>query len=119
MAIREAADKPWKILDGEETVVDIIDEEPDTETRRKRSRSPTRDEPNPKRTKVDGAACLAPRISVAAQNVFKSLVGGNHDLGAGDLFLTDGFRERWCRCPSVRASPAFRSWFLFFSVFHL
>ena len=56
--------------------------------------------------------CLAPPINSAAQQVLSRL----HDrvslgpvpgeaasglFGEGDIFLTEGWRERWCRCPKV------------------
>jgi E3 ubiquitin-protein ligase UBR7 len=104
IVFREEENQPWKVLDGEESVVVIMDEKADAETGSKRSRSPTRDEPDAKRTRVHselGAVCLAPRLNLAAQTVFNSLEQNDQRFGTGDLFLTDGFRARWCRCPSV------------------
>ena len=50
------------------------------------------------------APCLAPTPSPIAAQIFQQQHddGGSH--GSGDLFLTDGFRERWCRCED--ASPS-------------
>lgn len=121
MVVRDAEDKPWMVIDGEVSVVDVTGEEidvagdePDSESRRKRSRSPNGDEPDAKRAKVDGSACLAPPVNPAAQDVFKRLTQEDRQLGSGDLFFTEGFRERWCRCPSVRVHYIFISLVLIF-----
>lgn len=104
MVVRDQENQPWKILDGEESHVDVVTEDSVVEARRKRSRSPTGGEPGPKRVKVDGGACLAPGVNPVARGVFQRLDKGDQQLGAGDLFLTEGFRERWCQCQSVGIS---------------
>jgi E3 ubiquitin-protein ligase UBR7 len=68
----------------------------------KRPRSPTSaGAPEAKRLRVGEESsevlCRAPLADLTAQRV-KS----DPSLGTGDVFLTDGWRERWCRCLSVR-----------------
>lgn len=65
------------------------------------SQSPANAEQESKRVQVDEDLCLAPDINPVAQAVFRCLDKGDQRLGAGDLFLTEGFRERWCQCHSV------------------
>lgn len=51
--------------------------------------------------------CLAPPLNEAAQRVLSLKLSSDAtpDLeGAGDVFLTEGFRDRWCRCPTVSTS---------------
>ncbi|KAF7798074.1 hypothetical protein EIP86_009288 [Pleurotus ostreatoroseus] len=48
--------------------------------------------------------CLSPPTNPLAQRI----LNGATSLGAGDVFLTDGFRDRWCKCsdclPSLQAN---------------
>jgi E3 ubiquitin-protein ligase UBR7 len=48
--------------------------------------------------------CLAPPANPVAEKIFQDA-----SLGAGDVFLTEGWRERWCRCdsciPSLESRP--------------
>ncbi|KAH6904273.1 hypothetical protein BKA70DRAFT_1373615 [Coprinopsis sp. MPI-PUGE-AT-0042] len=48
--------------------------------------------------------CLAPIPNPIAAQIFQQQHDDGHGHGAGDLFLTDGFRERWCRCEDCRGS---------------
>lgn len=51
------------------------------------------------------AACLAPPVNATMQNVYDALERKDPVdtlLGAGDVFLTEGWRERWCKCDNVR-----------------
>lgn len=55
-------------------------------------------------------ACVMPAPNPLVQALFARLdqdataseSDGGAPEGAGDVFLTEGWRERWCRCPSVR-----------------
>lgn len=50
---------------------------------------------------LNGASkiCLAPRANSLAQRI----LDGATSLGAGDVFLTEDWRERWCQCYDVSA----------------
>ena len=58
------------------------------------------------------APCLAPPVNFTAQRVLNCLLNPNPTteekdeglIGEGDIFLTEGWRERWCRCPKVSFS---------------
>ncbi|KAH9950773.1 hypothetical protein B0H21DRAFT_721604 [Amylocystis lapponica] len=95
------------------------------DTGEKRTRSPTaEDAPHAKRARVSleppvFAPCLAPTPNAIAQKIYArselSISDPNAgacepvSLGKGDVFLTEGWRERWCRCdnclPSLNAHP--------------
>ena len=53
--------------------------------------------------------CLAPPVNFMAQQVLNHILHPNPTtrekgvglIGKGDIFLTEGWRERWCRCPKV------------------
>ena len=90
------------------------DVEIDVEARAKRSRAASEDgEPASKRMRLDednandgtpssASHCLAPKPSEGIQPLFQRVEKGDYELFAGDLFLTDDFRDRWCKCSSVR-----------------
>ncbi|KAL5505041.1 hypothetical protein ACEPAH_7704 [Sanghuangporus vaninii] len=46
------------------------------------------------------SACIAPQQPKKALEILSSVSSNppNYDLGAGDVFLTDGWRSRWCQC---------------------
>ncbi|KAG6890333.1 hypothetical protein C0992_002316 [Termitomyces sp. T32_za158] len=45
--------------------------------------------------------CLAPDSNIMAQKIYQQLdAPKTASLGTGDLFLSGGFRDRWCRCSS-------------------
>jgi len=132
MVVRDDLTEPWRVLYGEETAVDVTEGRADleiplgqtnsttdgeletntsqgrTEISHKRTLSSTTgDGPEPKRARVDvepPVACSAPRINPVALSILKSVEQTDQRLGAGDLFLTEGFRDRWCRCPSCLPS---------------
>lgn len=47
--------------------------------------------------------CLAPSQDPVATRVVSAISSTppDHSLGAGDIFLTEGWRDRWCRCSQV------------------
>lgn len=58
------------------------------------------------------APCFAPPINATAQHVLNRLLDPASQgsatgetafglVGEGDIFLTEGWREKWCRCPKV------------------
>ncbi|KIJ42428.1 hypothetical protein M422DRAFT_48265 [Sphaerobolus stellatus SS14] len=49
--------------------------------------------------------CLAPPLNLKVQKIFDTLASKDTDsekqpeiIGEGEIFLTDGWHERWCRC---------------------
>ncbi|KAG6371256.1 hypothetical protein JVT61DRAFT_9721 [Boletus reticuloceps] len=121
--VRDVERGSWKRLEGDpsaesqgsfhEPSLDVADPEAAT-TKRPRSRSSSQnDEREAKRTRVsESPLCLAPAVNPIAQAIFDNKTSGSKDStheGIGDIFLTEGFRERWCRCerclPSLQACP--------------
>jgi E3 ubiquitin-protein ligase UBR7 len=110
-AIRKSCEDPWMVVGGASDA--DVDVEIDVEAGVKRSRASSEDEPASKRMKLDeddvndgGSSsaphCLAPKPSEGIQPLLQRVEKGDYELFAGDLFLTDDFRERWCKCSSVR-----------------
>ena len=121
MVVRDALEQPWKVVGKEDdTNVDASVEvaegatplEVDSDVGGKRGRSHEDAEaPTAKRPRVStepsaSQLCLAPSESPAAQRLLSSTpenaTTSVPSLGLGDVFLTEGWRERWCRCQSVR-----------------
>lgn len=106
MATRESPSHPWTVLGASEpptdSVVAVADDTP-AQVPSKRALSPS-DERESKKPRV---VCLAPAVNPIAQQIL-NLEPGSSELGAGDVFLTEDFRERWCRCagclPSLEAN---------------
>jgi len=121
MVVRESPNEPWRRLNGgvadADEAVDIGETSQEgTSSGVKRPRSPTpADGPEAKRVKTDGnvdsgspkptAPCLAPVQPPLARTVMANFVSegsiSESGLGSGDVFLTEGFRERWCHCRMV------------------
>jgi len=92
------------------------DVEIDVEAGAKRSRAASEDgEPVSKRMRLDednaddgtsssALHCLAPKPSEEIQSLLQRVEKGDYELFAGDLFLTEDFRDRWCRCSSCSES---------------
>ena len=114
--MRKSNKDDWTVIGG--TFDMCADVEIEVEAGAKRSRSASEDgEPVTKRMKLDEAnaenetspsasSCLAPNPIQEIQSLIESVEKGDYEQFAGDLFLTDDFRDRWCKCPSVR--PAIR-----------
>lgn len=92
----------------------------DVEAGAKRSRAASEDgEPISKRMKLDEAnredgtcssssgPCLAPNPSQEIRSLLERVEQGDYELSAGDVFLTDDFRDRWCKCSSVRPTARY------------
>jgi E3 ubiquitin-protein ligase UBR7 len=128
MVVRASPDEPWRVIgqsEGEEAHVEVTLDSADlTTTGEKRARSPSHEDgPQTKRVRASPSEdvkvkkdetpetspnptsrCLAPALNKAAQRVLSA--NGIHTdipelVGAGDVFLTQGFRDRWCRCSTV------------------
>ena len=95
------------------------DVEIEVEAGAKRSRAASEDdEPGSKRMKLDEAnvenearpptlTCLAPNPNQKIEPLLQRVENGDYELFAGDLFLTDDFRDRWCKCSSVRPTTRY------------
>lgn len=129
MVVRDASEQPWRVIGKEENIqdsvtVDVAEEAkpPEADVGGKRARSPEDTEiPTAKRPRVSTdpprfPPCLAPSENPIAQKVVSSTseqtTNGDADQSAttsepssvgGDVFLTEGWRERWCQCQSVRS----------------
>lgn len=111
IVISKSCEDPWVVVGGASDA--DVDVEIDVEAGVKRSRADLEDEPASKRMKLDEddandgssssvSRCLAPKPREDIQSLLRRVEEGDYELFAGDLFLTDDFRERWCKCPSVR-----------------
>ena len=113
MVVRDDPASPWKRL-GEPDAADdsnYVDSSPGASTIGiKRALSPSdSDVPDAKRARGVAQAltrqsslCLAPKPNVVAQNIITNREASAETLlGTGDIFLTENFRKRWCRCASV------------------
>jgi len=111
--VRKSGGEPWTVI-GMASDADA-DTEIDVEAGEKRSRAASEDgEPASKRARFDGhdvndgassssvSPCLAPKPSEDTQSLLRRVEEEDYERFAGDLFLTDDFRERWCKCPLVR-----------------
>ena len=110
--VRKSGEEPWTVI-GLASDADA-DTEIDVEAGEKRSRAASEDgEPASKRVRLDGgdvndgasssvSPCLAPNPSEEIQSLLRRVEGEDYERFAGDLFLTDDFRERWCKCSLVR-----------------
>lgn len=116
MVVRDGEQDSWQRLEGnspeksqgssDEPSLDVTEPQPVT-IKRPRSRSSQDDEPEAKRTRVSvSPPCLAPAVNHIAQAIFDDKTSGSESStlkGTGDIFLTEGFRQRWCRCERVSA----------------
>ena len=114
MVVRDEPNGPWKSLaDAIGTTsepIDVVEDSDISTAGIKRRRSPlATDVPEAKRARGSTSVftststqCLAPPPNLIAQKVLADRsFASDLSLGAGDVFLTEGFRGRWCRCTSV------------------
>ena len=107
MVVRDSPAHSWRRLDGplEAESIEIDNPQVVTISGIKRPLSPSSlEEPEAKRAKGSSSvasSCLAPPQDPLARKILTDPANGS-SLGAGDVFFTAGFRERWCRCNSVR-----------------
>lgn len=121
MIVRTQAGSPWTVI-GQSTEDDEVnvDVEPGVEPLpgQKRSRPLSGSlESQSKRSRVElnaspsssslTTSCLAPPVDERAAAIFAALDTNQDPLeslqtqGSGDIFLTEGFRDRWCKCEKV------------------
>jgi len=120
MVIRDDPTDPWRTYCGSNTshdneadigsvLFEVVETTGATVTGIKRPRSPrslsSTDVPEAKRPRESSGSsnCRAPTPDPIALKVLALCNCSNADtsLGNGDVFLTEGWRERWCRCSSV------------------
>ena len=123
MVIRDNEHAPWKVLksETEDNNAEVVIDDTEASTfppersggikRAHESISGETEDIRAKRIRVESAesdqeshtTCTAPGSSQVAQNIFQALIPGTFEvaLGAGDVFLAENWRERWCRCPQV------------------
>ncbi|KZT02862.1 uncharacterized protein LAESUDRAFT_762511 [Laetiporus sulphureus 93-53] len=129
MVIRDNPEGPWKVIgrqDSQDETVNIQERESEVGEKRTHSADPA-SVPEAKRARVSpepetkGAAsspCLAPPPNPVAQDIISRLLSesdtaaSDDSLGKGDIFLTEGFRERWCKCPACLPSLENHSYLL-------
>lgn len=78
-----------------------------------------------KKPKLDSVPCSAPTPFPDIQKLLDRIrvnqapcLDGEGLQGAGDIFFTPGWRERWCKCESVSAPVLYRTYFLPYSCIH-
>lgn len=126
MVVRDSEDSPWRKLGGnplcvdapttmEDDLLDIDDSLAGPGQKRSRSHSFHSEAPERKKQHIlpeSSSPCLAPAPNLIAQAIFQGSQQPSDTkvaLGEGDVFLTDGWRGRWCRCsrcfPSLSDHP--------------
>ena len=109
MVVRDSVTDSWRILNGDLTdSKELIQVENGYASGAKRPLSPSALEPDAKRAKnlsntplSQSKPCLAPWQDSLARKIFDDFGNSSSSLGAGDIFCTFNFRERWCHCDSV------------------
>ncbi|TFK50451.1 hypothetical protein OE88DRAFT_257164 [Heliocybe sulcata] len=130
MVVRDSDDAPWKVIGREEEGHVEVDAT-DARAGDKRAREQDESTRSSKRTRTSpslssqAVPCVAPPPNPTAQTIYSQLsqtsenrssVEKNKPIlsshGAGDVFLTEGWRTRWCKCPSCLASLETRPYLL-------
>ena len=114
MVVRDDPSSPWRVLEGSRDSetdgekLELIDADGPSTSGAKRPRTISgTDVPEAKRTRLSpesSSLCIAPAPNLVARKIYEqpSLGDAVSSLGTGYLFLTEGWRARWCRCKSVR-----------------
>ncbi|KAL0060655.1 hypothetical protein AAF712_012532 [Marasmius tenuissimus] len=105
MVIKDDSTSPWRLLSNQTSETDVVNITEPSETisgAQKRPISPSSStEQETKRQRLSpsgsGTRCLAPSPNPLIERVY-SQPDSDKTLGAGDLFFTEGFRDRFCRC---------------------
>lgn len=122
LVVRDNPGSSWRRVSGPEAkkeVVQVDDNQASSSSGIKRPLSPSAlDGPETKRAKGSSPiphlaipSCLAPPQHPLAATVMSNLNKSDpaNSLGAGDIFLSLGFRGRWCHChtclPPLKAEP--------------
>ncbi|KAF6752789.1 hypothetical protein DFP72DRAFT_967407 [Ephemerocybe angulata] len=105
MVARDNTDEKWRRVEKAQEDHVIVDDSEETLNTGSKRRLPSADTdvPEAKRPRGSGSTkCLSPSADPLALKVFQQNSGS--ELGTGDIFLTDGFRERWCHCDECEPS---------------
>ena len=118
MVVRDSVTDSWRILNGDSTdskmLIQVENGHASASSGAKRPLSPSALEPDAKRAKnlsniplSQSKPCLAPSQDPLARKIIDDfgLSDSSSSLGAGDIFCTFNFRERWCHCDSVGIVP--------------
>lgn len=125
MVTRVSATDPWRVV-GEnhgpgdmDEPAEIISSETPTKSEesgtpgdatigsKRRLSTPPDGIPEGKRVKATLASvnCLAPPPNSIAESIYASIATDSTlTIGTGDLFLAEGFRQRWCHCHNVNSN---------------
>lgn len=112
---RDDANDTWRRLEGnspsepdghhDDSLVDIDDARPVSIAKRPRSSSPGEEREAKRPRTTTSSPCLAPPVNTISEVIYTNLAPdlkvSRSSLGAGDVFLTEGWRQRWCRCSHV------------------
>ncbi|KZT25885.1 hypothetical protein NEOLEDRAFT_1132888 [Neolentinus lepideus HHB14362 ss-1] len=136
MVVRHSDAEPWKVIGQEEdgsaetnVEIDAKTAEAEGQTGSKRPREEGSADGSNKRLRGSPSAaseskpCLAPTPNPTAQKIYKCTSANGTDegkkpspsepnFGTGDVFLTEGWRARWCKCPSCLPSLESRPYLL-------
>jgi E3 ubiquitin-protein ligase UBR7 len=115
MVVRDSVTDPYRILNGDSTdskkLSQVENGHASASSGAKRPLSPSALEPDAKRAKnlsntppSQSKPCLAPSQDSLARKIIEDF-GSSSSLGAGDIFCTINFRDRWCHCDSVGIVP--------------
>lgn len=111
MVVRDNEEDKWRRIGDvlSESQDNVIVDEPLNAGSKRRLASSESDVPEAKRARGSSnplSRCLAPPAHPLALRVLQQDLapGSVRDLGTGDVFLTEGFRERWCHCDEVKIS---------------
>ncbi|KAJ3537031.1 hypothetical protein NMY22_g5770 [Coprinellus aureogranulatus] len=107
MVVRDTPEASWQRIgdvpsESQEDHV-IVDEETLNTGSKRRLPSSSTDVPEAKRPRgslSSSVKCLAPPAHPLARKVLEQ--SSTSELGTGDIFLTDGFRDRWCNCDECK-----------------
>lgn len=109
--VEGGVDPRWKTLEShvsEEITMAASDAE-DIHVRPVKRRRTQDDLPNPTPTTSESVTCVAPPVNSLAQKILDRLENKQNPnngqsaevFGNGDIFLKEGWRDRWCKCYKV------------------
>ncbi|CCM01773.1 uncharacterized protein FIBRA_03840 [Fibroporia radiculosa] len=124
MVVRDGPQAQWRTIgkvEAESLAVNVQGLEAESQfatgEKRARSLSPADEAFAPKRARVSSELstplpCLAPPLNSLARHILGSSYTEptsstsmfTANMGEGDIFLTEGWRKRWCKCPSCLPS---------------
>ncbi|THU85132.1 hypothetical protein K435DRAFT_783431 [Dendrothele bispora CBS 962.96] len=110
MVIRDTVSSTWRVLrsndEDEAETIEVV------AGVKRPSLLSSSDEIGSKRLRLSPSAsvpnqCFAPPLNLTAQNILRDgnpVMESDSTLGTGDIFLTEGFRNRWCHCQTCQPS---------------